>query len=189
MTSPASSPKTAVFETAKTQLVLRLRREPLLNSILKKRKELLHVGERRPGIIIVILQPMLVVVTFGQDFVNYKTSLLHRRASVREAFGHFFGSLLQRAIKAVGPLGCWTLPVVRAIPFGGRVENFASASYDADIALAHRRICARWTAELRVLRGERKSTEEKQTREPQMHMFWDGKMSSLVSKALQSLTY
>jgi hypothetical protein len=34
--------------------LIRLRREPLLNSILKKRKELLHVGEHRLGIIIAI---------------------------------------------------------------------------------------------------------------------------------------
>src|SRR5215471_11805016 len=110
MTSPASSPKTEVFETDKTQLLMRLRREPLLNSILKKRKELLHVGERRLGIIIVILQPMLVVVTFGQDFVNYKTSLLQRRASVREAFGHFFGSLLQARNKGCRSFGLLDTP-------------------------------------------------------------------------------
>src|SRR6476646_2765230 len=50
--------------------------KPLLDPLLKKYKEFLHVGERRLGVVIVILQPMFVVVTLGQDFVNYKARLL-----------------------------------------------------------------------------------------------------------------
>src|SRR5437016_14044784 len=101
-----------------SRLSVRLCREPLLDSFLDESKELLNVGKSRLGIVVVIHQPVFELVALGQDLVDHKTRLLHRRASVLEVLGDVFGCLLQRAVEAIGPVGCRTLPIVCAIPLG-----------------------------------------------------------------------
>lgn len=58
--------------------------EPLFDSVLDNSEELLHVGKRRLGIVVVIHEPMFVMIAPRQDFVDCETRLLHDRASVVE---------------------------------------------------------------------------------------------------------
>src|ERR1051326_2516644 len=92
------------------------------------------------------------MIALGQNLVNHKTRLLHRRASVFEFLGHFLGGFFQGAIETIGPLGRWTLLVVRTIPLGGRIQDLAGPSNDADIVLAHWGLRIGWAAKFRVLR-------------------------------------
>lgn len=139
-----------------------LGREPLFDSFLNYGKEPLHLGKRCLGIVVVIHQAVLVMVALGKDFVNRKTRLLHHCASVLEVSGNFFGCLLESAIETIGLLGCRTLPVICAIPFGRRIENLTSPSHNADVGRAHWGICVGWTAKFRILRAQSKRTADEQ---------------------------
>ena len=92
-------------------LLMRLCAESAPYSSLDQIEELLDVGEGRLGIIIEIFQPVLVMIPFGEYFVDCKPRLLHCRASVLETVSYFFSCLLQRTVKAVGLLRYRTLPL------------------------------------------------------------------------------
>lgn len=105
-------------------LLMRLSSEPTPYSILNDGKESLHVCEGRFRIVVVVHQPVMVVVTLRENFINCEASLLHNRASMREVVGNFYCRLLERAVQTVSFLRRRTFPVVGTIPLVWRIEDF-----------------------------------------------------------------
>ena len=107
--------------------------EPPGDAVLQWAEELLDVGERGRGVVVIDLQAVLVVLPVRGDLIDHEPCLLDRRAAVFEFATDFISGLFQRTIQAEG------LCIRRADPRTGAVPPRWGVGFPAHAAQsAHR---------------------------------------------------
>ena len=117
--------------------VLTRRGYPLLQprqGVLEQRPD---IGERRPRVVVVVAQAMLVI-TAGGTPIHHLPDHFHRRPAVMNTAGYFTRGPEHRAVDAPGLVLVAALPVVGPIPDGGGAEDGRGADDDCPIQIGGR---------------------------------------------------